>query len=451
MSRTSIIGLYSHAHSGSKMKGRIEAAIKTLNNRIDYEFVGSINDHDKKGENHIKNELSKKVNDSSSILLILAGWVESTTTIRILSGFSHKPVIVWTLAGYYKKGELVAPAGAAAASLLKPTLENLGYKYKIIYQKVGEELKADEIKKEVLFFDNISKLGNSKLASIGYACSDLYPFMYDGNSIKKFFGVHVDNIDLLEIKKLADEVSNHKINSFVNNFLKKICLKINHDNNELNSMARYVIVLKKIIKENNYKGITIKCGSGPGKLLNFTPCMILSCIAEEVEAICECDIHNLLLQIIIKQLTGLKTTFLEVFEYFDSTVLMASCGYAPFEMCADNCISVFNHSWDNSGGLMNISELKTGLITVSQLYNKNGEYYIFSTIGQGKRPEKFQEEGWENENGPKIPGLEISLDLELDKFQNNIYNPHFIISYGDNTKILKEYCKYNRINFIEKV
>jgi len=129
---------------------------------------------------------------------------------------------------------------------------------------------------------------------------------------------------------------------------------------------------------------------------------------------------------------------------------MASCGYAPFELCEGGCISVYKHSWDNSGGLMNISELQTGLITVSQLYSKGEKYYLFSTKGYGKKPEKFQEEGWENENGPKIPGLEIKLNMDLNEFQNNIYSPHFVISYGDNNRILEEYCRYSGINFVGK-
>jgi len=449
MNNTAIIGFYSHAHSAERMKKRIDNAVKQIE---DYspglDFLGYVSDHCKLDENNLKDKLNKNISQYDNILFILAGWVESTAIINILSDCSHKPLIVLSLAGYYTDNGLIAPAGAAAASLLRPTLEDLNIEYEIIYQNINEPIKVDAIVNNTLVNKAIRLLKNTKIASIGYACSNLYPFMYDGSLIKTAFGVHVDNIELLEIKQLADKVTQDAIKNFTNDFMEKVCFKSDYKQSDIRLLGKYVVALVKIIEENDYKGITIKCGSGPGALLGFTPCIILSYISKYAEVICEGDVYGLLLQVIIKTLTGNETLFLEIFEFYKDRVLMACCGHAPFSFCKGKKVLACSHDWDGSGGIMNISELKTGIITLSSLYKKNGKFFLYSTTANARNPEKFQEEGWKNEGGPKIPALEIKLDQDLKEFQNNIYSPHFIISYGDITENLKKYCQLSNIEFI---
>ena len=179
--------------------------------------------------------------------------------------------------------------------------------------------------------------------------------------------------------------------------------------------------------------------------------MLLSLIGGMVNTICEDDIYGLIAQTIINKITGLKPMFLEIFEFYKNSVLMASCGYAPFSLCKEDCISIYQHDWGNSKGLMNISELKEGQVTLFNLYPKNGKIAMQALTGIGKTPEKFQEEGWADYKGPKIPSLEITLDTNIEKFKEKIIGPHYIIVHGNQINTIYSFCKFTGIelNYIE--
>ena len=444
--KTSLIGFYSYAHPKDKMNSRIDKTVSSLRTGgVDVNFIGYVADHDKSSVGAAKKKLAETIGDSTSITLIISGWTESPSILKVIGDFLHLPILVWSLSGYYVDSNLISPAGAAGASLLKQALTNIGTKHITIYQRVGEDLDVEAAINFLKFFNSLKKFRNTSIASIGYACSDLYPFMYDGNVIKKFTGIHVDNLDLLEVKLLADKVKDIEIKNFIYKFKEKVCFVSEPSSKDLEMLARYSIAIDKIIDENNYKGITLKCGSGAGKMLGFTPCMLLSIIGDKVEAICECDVYGLLAQVIIHELTGTKAMFLEFFEFYKKSILMASCGFAPLSLCKEDCIKVYGHDWGDAGGLMNVSELKTGRVTLINLHVEDGKMCMHLVTGNAKIPENFQEEGWDYGKGPKIPSLEIEIDGDMKEFQDNIAGPHYIVAHGDITEPIKLYCKFTDI------
>jgi L-fucose isomerase-like protein len=310
---------------------------------------------------------------------------------------------LWSLPGYKIKTGLVAPAAAAGTSLLRNTLDSMGVMYKCIYDAVDSQSGVKDILKYIDLFASLREFKNTRIASIGYACSDLYPFMYDGALIKAETGIRVDNIELLELKVMAEEIADDETGDFKKEFNEKYDPGKRLSFAEIDTLSKYYIAAMRLIDKNGYKGISIKCGSGPGKFLGFTPCMLLSLLGDKVNAICEGDVYSLLAQTIVNRLTGLKPTFLEIFEFYKDSVLMASCGFAPFSLCKKDCIEIYQHDWGDCGGLMNVSMLKTGKITIFNFFVRNGnlEMQVFS--GKGNTPEKFQEEGWHEHQGPMVP------------------------------------------------
>ena len=95
---------------------------------------------------------------------------------------------------------------------------------------------------------------------------------------------------------------------------------------------------------------------------------------------------------------------------------------------------------------MNVSELKTGRVTLFKLYTINGQMHMHLVTGNAKTPEKWQEDGWEGK-GPKLPSLEVELDSSLEEFQEYITGQHYIVAYGDISKLMKRYCKFTGIRY----
>ena len=129
-------------------------------------------------------------------------------------------------------------------------------------------------------------------------------------------------------------------------------------------------------------------------------------------------------------------------------MLVGACGFAPFSLCAGDKPKVQGHDWGDSGGIMNISELKTGKVTLVKLYSINGQMHMHLVTGNAKTPEKWQEDGWGGK-GPNLPSLEIELDSDLEEFRENVAGQHYIVAYGDISKLMQRYCKFTGVRFNE--
>lgn len=170
-----------------------------------------------------------------------------------------------------------------------------------------------------------------------------------------------------------NEVSDSQVKDFIKDFKLKASFVIEPTETDLNTLAKSYVAINRIIDEKNYKGITLKCVLGMSKWMNFSPCILESLIADKVDTICECDVHGMINQVIIKELTGTKAVFQEFYEFYQNSMLVGACGFSPFSLCAGDCIKVQGHDWGEAGGIMNISELKGGRITLMKLYSVNAK------------------------------------------------------------------------------
>jgi L-fucose isomerase-like protein len=439
-------GICSYAHDFSTMEKRVKDTIPFISEKINnLQYLGTYDDIDFQKLSGLKESVDKDLANISCIIIILSGWAQSPPILRVISNCKNIPVYVLGLAGYYTGQGLIAPSAAAGASLLKYSLNNLEYKFHIDVQRIGEEINLDKLLDFTCAAGAFKSLKDIKIASIGYACSNLPPFMYDGNLIKKVTGVEVENIDLIEISEKIKTLKKSELNDYKENFINEFEFSGKIPESEINTQAQFCIAVEKIVHENNYKAITMKCGSGTGKYFKFTPCMVLSSIGSKIDAICESDVYNLVLQVALSEMSAGKSMFLEFFEFYKESILMASCGFAPYSICKIPK-KVMAHDWGGDGGIMNISDLHEGLVTVSTLFPNEGRLNIHMAKGTGKTPEMFQEEGWAKRKGPKIPSLEIKLCGDNDYFIENIKGPHYMVTYGDVTQKLRFFSHISGIN-----
>ena len=66
--------------------------------------------------------------------------------------------------------------------------------------------------------------------------------------------------------------------------------------------------------------------------------------------------------------------------------------------------------------------------------------------GVGVTPESWEECGWDKP-APQLPSLKVELD-NVEDFTQNVMGQHYIISYGDNVKLIKEYCQIAGIEIL---
>lgn len=91
-----------------------------------------------------------------------------------------------------------------------------------------------------------------------------------------------------------------------------------------------------------------------------------------------------------------------------------------------------------SQGILNVSKVKPGLITMCRLTFTDGKYYMHMVTGNGITPRKWEEAGW-TQPAPQLPGLEVLMD-NVEDFTDKVMGQHYFISYGDNTEKIRNLC-----------
>ncbi len=98
-------------------------------------------------------------------------------------------------------------------------------------------------------------------------------------------------------------------------------------------------------------------------------------------------------------------------------------------------------------GILNVSKVKAGKITMCRLTCIDGEYYMHMVLGEGVTPMKWEEAGW-TQPAPQLPGLRVMLD-DVPAFAENVMCQHYIISYGDNRALIENLCDILGITVID--
>jgi len=447
--RASIVGFFGYSYPEAIMKERVDSAVNALKSKgADINFCGYVTDHDEGSQIAAKEKLDKSAFDSDCLIVLIVSWLESTPIIKVFSDQLHMPILMWVSAGYRTEAGFISPASAAGGTGLSFALKVFGAKHVSLYDIVDNGMRTDEALDFIKFSAALKGLRNIRVAAIGYADMNLFPFMYDGTLIKKYTGIHVDNLDFYDLNGYMEKVSDLQIKDFIKDFKSRFELVIEPTEADLNILAKSYIGINSLIDEKNYKAISLKCVLGISKWLNTSPCMLESLIADKVDTICECDVYGMINQVIIKELTGTRAVYLEFYEFYKNSILLSACGFAPFSLCVGDRMKVQGRSWGSSGGIMNVSELKGGNITFSKIYTVNGQMHMHCYRATAKSPEKWQEDGWDGK-GPKMPSLEVSIEGDLEELQEYAAGQHYIISYGDYYKLLEKYCRFSRIRFNE--
>jgi L-fucose isomerase-like protein len=199
--------------------------------------------------------------------------------------------------------------------------------------------------------------------------------------------------------------------------------------------------LKQIIQERRYEAISLKDVDGMKKLLGFPPAMIFMLLADTL-GICtipENDSLGCITQMMIKFATGQIGAYLEFYEFMEDRVLAGVPDYIPKEITQGETTVVPAAFGELSQGILNVSKVKTGQLTMCRLTKNDDGYVMHMVKGEGITPRKWEEAGW-TQPAPQLPGLEILLD-DVEGFADKVMSQHYIIAYGDQTQVLTDLCR----------
>ncbi len=392
-------------------------------------------------EKDIKKAVAALENEAFDVLILcIAGWIPTHAVVKVTEHFRHKPMVLWGLCGWMEGDRLVTTADQAGTTALRKTFYDLGYDFKYIYDIIGLPSKTKAVYNYAVAAGAAAKLRHARGGMAGYRDMNLYGTLYDGGSLKREIGPEIETFEMLEIQQRYEKLDPADVQAVIDGPMAKWNFLKPADPESMKKAAGYYLAIKSICDERGYEAISLKDVDGMKKLLGFPPAPILMLLSDEAK-LCttpENDSLGNITQLMVKYLTGQCAFYLEFYEFFTDRVLAGVPDYIPAEV-ADGGVTVMPAAFGElSEGILNVSKVKTGQVTMCRLTCIDGQYYMHMVVGEGITPRKWEEAGW-TQPAPQLPGLEILLS-DVEDFAQKVMCQHYIISYGDNSELMQNLC-----------
>ena len=404
-------------------------------------------DYEEKQVKDAVKQLSKESFDA--LVVCVAGWIPTHAVVKVTEQFRHLPMVLWGLCGWYEGDRLVTTADQAGTTGLRATFEGLGYTFKYVYDVMGKKTKSDVVASYCRAAVAAKEMRSEKVGMAGYRDMNLYGTLYDGISLKAKTGIEIETFEMLEMQQRYEKITDAEKEKVVETRIKKWHFMKPANPDSMKKAAGYYLAVKAIAEERGYRSISIKDVDGMKKLCGFPPAPIFMLLSEDgYTTVPENDSLGAVTQLMMNKLTGQLAGYLEFYEFFDESVLAGVPDFVACDMVDGDTYTVLPAAFGLlDQGILNVSKVKTGTVTMSRLTFKDGKYTMQIILGDGKNPPKWEECGWD-QPAPQLSALEIKIP-DVERFAENVARQHYIITYGDNRQAIRNLCSILGIEVVE--
>jgi L-fucose isomerase-like protein len=399
-------------------------------------------------EARAREELARQ--DFDLLIVCLAGWIPSHTVIDVISPFAHKPMVLWGLTGHYEDGRLVTTADQAGTTALRDPMEAMNFRFKYIYDTPDDPYGS--ARKVVAFAEiarAVSLLRRSRVGMMGYRDMRLYGTLVDGVSLRRVIGAEVDVFEMLEIIQRMALKDDLEVKAVMDRLLAEWEFEGEVDLAAFDQPIRMFLAIKDLVTERGYKGVSLIDVDGVKKLLKFPPGLVMSLLMdyENVAAIPENDGLGAITQLIVRYITGQVGAYFEYYEFMKDRVLVGVPDFIPRAVAEGKVRARISRFGMLSSGVLNISKVKTGRVTLCRLASRGDRYKMHIVTGEAVTPRRWVEAGWDHP-APQLPSLEVILDEPVGDFAEKVLSQHYIIAYGEHRNQLIDLCRLLGIEVI---
>lgn len=393
---------------------------------------------------------SLKERELDCLILCVAGWVPTHTVIRVADHFRHLPVLLWGLSGWMEHGHLVTTADQAGTTAIRPALAAMHYRHKFIYSVVGKPAPVEKIKAFTDAATASRTLRSARIGTMGYRDMLLYGTQFEGNSMRGKLGIEVEPFEMLEMTQIAAALPEEMVRESISWMRQQWVFDKPCDDAVLETGARYALAVGRKIEERGYCAVTLIDVDGMKKLLGFPPAMVFMLLSEKysVLTVPENDVMGAVTQLIAKAISGQTVPYLEYYEFFEKSMLIGVPDFVP-KSATEGDVHVLPTAFGLlTQSLLNVSRVKTGLVTCLRLVYQDGRYGMHMYLAEAKMPEVWEECGWAPP-APQLPSLEVfPLDCTVAEFAERVSSQHVIICYGDHREAVCDFCMLMEIDLL---
>ena len=384
------------------------------------------------------------------LVLCVCGWSPTHAVIRVTDEFRHLPMLLWGLCGWKEaNGKIVTTAEQAGTTALRPTLQELGYNFKFIYNMVGHEMPLDAIHDYITAASAVKQMRRMRVGSMGYRDMLLYGTQFEGFSMRRDIGVEVEPYEMLEMVRAMDTLDPADVQAEIDYINQNWVMDAPCDPAIIERGVRYALAIGKKIEERGWNAITLIDVDGMKKLEGFPPAMVFMIIGRRynIPTTPENDVMGNVTQLIAGLLTGQVCHYMEYYEFMPKSVLIGVPDYVP-ENVIDGEVHMLPTAFGLlSASLLNVSKCKTGRVTCVRLVYTGGKYVLHLYTGTAKQPQPWNEYGWDDP-APQLVSLEVELDSPVEEFADKVACQHVIVTYGDNRRVFEDWAKIMGIEVI---
>ncbi len=388
--------------------------------------------------------------DMDCLIVCVAGWVPTHAVIRVTDAFRERPMLLWGLCGWMENGHMVTTADQAGTTAIRPAFEAMHYRFKFIYSVIG---KSEPIEKIKAFTDaayTVHMLRTARIGTMGYRDMLLYGTQFEGNSLRRILGVEVEPFEMLEMVQNIGKLDADSVREGIAFVRENWKFQKDCDDSVIETGVKYALAIGKKIQERGYRAVTLIDVDGMKKLLGFPPAMVFMLLAHYygVQTVPENDVMGAATQLLLSGITRQTVPYLEYYEFFEKSMLIGVPDFIPAAATAGD-IKVMPTAFGLlSASLLNVSEVKTGVVTCSRLIYRDGQYYMHMYLADAKKPAAWEECGWAPP-APQLPSLEVfPRDCTVEEFAQKVSSQHVIVAYGDHREALRDFCALTGIQMM---
>lgn len=380
-------------------------------------------------------------NDFDVLIICIAGWIPSWAVISVIEPFKHKPMVLLGLTGWQDGGRFVTTADQAGTTALRKPMADMGYTFKYIVTYRGSQLPVDGIMSYCRAAGAAASLRKAMIGMTGFRDMRLYGTHYDCVSLKAKIGPEIEHFDLLELQKTMESVEEREVNLLVDDVKTRWKFMKEPKPGTIENSVRLFLAIKRKIDERGYDAFSFVDVDGIKKLMGFAPAGALTLLHDKLDipSVPENDSMGAVTQLIVHFLTGQIAAYLEFYEFMENGALLGVPDYVPAEIVEGEVTVLPNAFGDFGEGLLNVSTLKTGRVTICRLGHAGDRYQMHIMTGEAKRPIAWEEAGWAPP-APQLPSLDVIFDDSAEDFIGKVMSQHYIVSYGDNRTQLEDLC-----------
>jgi len=396
---------------------------------------------DPEGADAVRAVSELKVADFDALVICIAGWIPSWAVFAVIEKFKHKPMVLLGLTGWQEGDRFITTADQAGSTALRMPMEEMGYRFKYIVTCRGEDVPVKKVVSYCRAASAAERLRNARIGMAGYRDMGLYGTGYDPVVLKGLLGIEVEHFDLLEVNQLMVSLDEKQVGELTAAIMDRWEFVRAPQEGTVENSVRLYLALRAKIEKRGYDAFSFVDVDGIKRLMGFAPAGAMTLLHDEmsIPTVPENDALGAVTQLMVRYVTGQIAAYLEFYEFMDNGAMMGVPDYVPSEI-VDGKITVMPNAFGSFGeGLLNVSKLKTGKVTIARLGASGKTHRLHVMTGDARAPIPWEEAGWAPP-APQLPSLDIIFDDGTGDFISKVMGQHYIISYGDNRAALEDLC-----------